>query len=159
MRGDQTSNDDKTNVLNPGKNACLQNPTKEFRWRDGEDFSYSEAKSWCSIMIMSGSSIFLGDNLTKLNEKGMNLIKKVLENADFHSAKPVFTCEEGLPEIWEKENALFVYNFGENPKKYALKVQNGDYTDIFEEKSYTCQNGILELEIEPHDCVCLKKSK
>ena len=159
VRGPETSIDKQYNVLLPWKGMYANEPTDEFRWRDGEDFSYIEAKSWCSIILMSGSAVFLGDKLPLLNEKGLELIRKTLQNVDFHAATPVFSGESGLPEIWRKEQtgSVYVYNFGEEKKKYIIEMQDGEYVDIFTEKRYHTINGKVEMEIDKHDCICLYK--
>ena len=159
VRGKDTTTDSQTNVLNPNGGKYKAEPTETFRWRDGEDFSYTEAKCWCGVILMSGSSVFLGDKLPLLNGKGLDLIKKTLENADFHAAKPVLTGLEGLPEIWRKEQtgSVYVFNFGEEEKTYDLELKNGTYRDIFDEKSYVVADGALRVSIAAHDCVCLYK--
>lgn len=156
VRGKETSEDEKTNVLNPNKYLYANNPTDKFRWRDGEDFSFVEAKTWCAVMLTTGSSIFLGDNLTKLNEKGLNLIKRTLNYADFHSAKPVISSCEGAPEVWQKENLLTVFNFGEIEKSYTVNAQNGEYQDIFTDDVYLVKDNLLTIKLGAHDCICLK---
>jgi hypothetical protein len=159
VRGPQTSAPDTYNVLLPWKGMYANEPTEDFRWRDGEDFSYSEAKCWCAIMLMSGSSVFLGDKLPLLNEKGLKLVQKTVQNADFHAATPVMTGREGLPEIWRKEStgSVYVFNFGEEKKKYLVEMQDGEYVDIFTEKRYQVVGGKVEIDIEKHDCVCFYK--
>ena len=159
VRGPETSVDEKYNVLLPWKGMYANEPTDEFRWRDGEDFSCSEAKTWCSIILMSGSSVFLGDKLTLLNEKGLGLIRKTLQYVDFHTATPVFSGKEGLPEIWRKEqtDSVYVYNFGEEKKTYLIEMKDGEYVDIFTEKHYQVIGGKLEIDIDKHDCVCFYK--
>lgn len=159
VRGPETSLDEKYNVLLPWKGMYDSEPTDEFRWRDGEDFSYSEAKTWCCIMLMTGSSVFLGDKLPLLNEKGLGLIRKTLQYVDFHAATPVFSGEEGLPEIWRKEKtgSVYVYNFGEEKKTYLIEMQDGEYVDIFTEKHYQVIGGKLEIDIDKHDCICFYK--
>lgn len=159
VRGPETSEEDQYNVLLPWKGMYANEPTDEFRWRDGEDFSYTEAKSWCSIMLMSGSSVFLGDKLPLLNEKGLELLRKTLQNVDFHAAKPVFSGKEGLPEIWRKEQtgSVYVYNFGEEKKTYLIEMQDGEYVDIFTEKRYHVIDGKVKVDIDKHDCVCFYK--
>jgi hypothetical protein len=157
VRGTDTAVDEQYNVLLPWKGMYANEPTDEFRWRDGEDFSYTEAKTWCSIVLMAGSSVFLGDKLTLLNDKGLELVYKTLKNVDFHAAKPVFSGEEGLIEVWRKEQmgSVYVYNFGETRKAYVVELQDGDYVDIFTEKRYTVNDRKLSLEIDKHDCVSL----
>ena len=159
VRGTDTAVDEQYNVLLPWKGMYANEPTDEFRWRDGEDFSYIEAKTWCSIVLMAGSSVFLGDKLTLLNDKGLELVYKTLKNVDFHAAKPVFSGEEGLVEVWRKEQtgSVYVYNFGEEKKSYEIEISNGEYVDIFTEKRYLVENEKVTLEIDKHDCVCLYK--
>ncbi len=161
VRGKDTSSDPQTNVLNPNSGKYKAEPTDEFRWRDGEDFSYTEAKCWCGVMLMSGSSIFLGDKLSLLNEKGLDLIKKTLSSADFHAAKPVLTGKEGLPEIWYKEQtgSVYVFNFGEEEKTYDVDLKNGTYRDVFSEETYAVADNKLRILIKAHDCVCLQKGR
>lgn len=157
VRGKDTTDDKQTNVLNPLQGLYQAEQTDKFRWRDGEDFSYNEAKCWCAILLMSGSSLFLGDNLQRLNEKGLSLVYTVLKYADFHSSTPVLSGGEGLPEIWKKKEtgSVYVFNFGDEQKEHVLQIENGRYYDAFENKEYVVSNGTLCLSIQPHDCICL----
>ena len=159
VRGKDTTMDTQTNVLNPKEGKYKVEPMNIFRWRDGEDFSYNEAKCWCGVMLMTGSSIFLGDKLPLLNEKGLNLIKKTLQAVDFHAAKPMLSGEEGLPEIWYKEQtgSVYVFNFGEVEKTYEIALDNGTYLDAFSEKTYSVMDKKLRFYLSAHDCVCLYK--
>lgn len=159
VRGPETSEDTKLNVLLPVKGKYEKEPTDEFRWRDGKDFSYNEAKTWCAIMLMSGSSLFLSDKLSFLNKKGLDMIYKVLQNADFHAATPDIGGKEGLPEIWRKEQtgSVYAYNFGEQAKNYVIEMQDGKYIDIFTKKIYIVKNGEITIKIDKHDCVCFYK--
>lgn len=161
VRGKDTSEDLQTNVLNPKFGKYKAEPTEEFRWRDGEDFSYNEAKSWSAVMLMSGSSIFLGDKLTLLNEKGLDLIKKTLQNADFCAAKPVLSGAEGLPEIWRKEQtgSVYVFNFGKTEKEYVVEMENGLYKDVFSGATYNVMERKICVRIVAHDCLCLHKAE
>lgn len=159
VRGKDTTTDMQTNVLNPNSGKYKAEPTEEFRWRDGEDFSYAEAKCWCGVMLMTGSSIFLGDKLPLLNEKGLDLLKKTLQNADFHAAKPVLSGAEGLPEIWRKEQTggVYVFNFGEEEKTYDVALENGSYREVFSGKTYSVTDNAFRVCIAAHDCICLHK--
>ena len=157
VRGEETATDDKSNVINPSLGAFIANPCEDFRWRDGKEFSYIEAKCWCAVILLSGSSIFLGDNLEKLNEKGLSLIKTTIEYADFHSATPILKGEQGLPEVWKKTGSTYCFNFSKTKKDYVIDLENGNYFDIFENKEYQVTNNKLAISINPHDCVCLFK--
>ena len=110
------------NVTNPMYYYLKKNPPKGFVWRHGEDFSYNEAKFWASIVLMSGSSIFLGDRLSRLNEKGLNLIKTTIKNADYVSAKPLDLLKIPLPNVWYKNNQLFIFNWLDDEQTITIDV-------------------------------------
>ena len=119
VRGKDTGKEEITNVINPKEGYYKANPAKGFRWREAGDFGYTEAKTWCCAMLMSGSSIFLGDRLSMLNEKGLELVRITLENADFEAAVPIFRNDEFIPEVWYKdENASFIFSIF--PKRISL---------------------------------------
>ena len=159
VRGEETSVSDDFNVLNPCTGAFKANPSDDFRWRDGADFSYNEAKCWCAVVLLSGSSIFLGDRLSKLNDKGLELITTTLKYANFSSANPVLTDKAGLAEVWKKQadGSTYCFNFGKTTKDYSIDIENGTYFDIFTNIEYTVTNNKLNLTINSHDCVCLYK--
>lgn len=117
VRGDETADDAQHNVLHPSMGKYLAKPTTKFRWRDGTDFSYNEAKMWCGVELMAGSSLFLGDNLTRLNEKGLDLVRRTVENADFEAATPVLDGTPALPSIWlcKKTGRIISLISGKNP--------------------------------------------
>lgn len=157
VRGEDTSIEEKTTVLNYRENEYLANPIEEFRWREAGEFSYNEAKFWCTTLLLSGSSLFLSDRMTMLNEKGLFLVKKTLECADFVGAKPIVT-DGGFPEIWRKENWMYVLNYDKGEKSYTIKdVENGAYYDIFTDTEYVAENGTLCVVVDGHDSLALKK--
>lgn len=157
VRGKDTTDEKDTNVLNPSKGKYLNNKTDEFRWRDGEDFSYSEAKFWCTVILMSGSSVILSDRLSLLNEKGLDLVRKTVENADFISAIPMDNHGD-LPNIWyKKENgSIYILNYTEDTKTYSVNTEE-KYKDIFSGKVFSSENGVLTISLEKHDSIALKK--
>jgi len=161
VRGNDTANDEMHNVLNPGEGWRRLNPTPNFRWRDGPDFNYNEAKVWCGIELMAGSSVFLGDKLTVLNERGLDLVRRTVENADFETAVPVIDGSPSLPEVWinKKTGRVFIFNFGDSEKLYTVDVENSEFTDIFTDEKYTAANGVLSETVKPHDCLCLVPGK
>lgn len=164
VRGAQTSSEQDTNVINDKRNFYAANPTSDLRWRDGEDFSYTEAKSWCTAVLMTGSSIFLGDKLTLLNEKGIDLIKKTLKHADFSSATPVFENSGKIPEIWYKSAAgkLYAINFSDEKKEYSVDLSNilentkGSYCDILTGENYKVSGSKLIFSLDAHDSLCIE---
>lgn len=163
VRGADTSNDPMTNVLHASKGKYLANPTDKPRWRGGPDFSFTEAKTWCTSVLLTGSSIFMGDNLPMLNQNGTELLKTTLENADFTAATPVICGDEIVPEIWYKKELkkLYVINFSKAEKTYCVSVgdyfsdQDLLYRDVFTNTVYKTVNGKLEFTLKSHDSLCL----
>lgn len=157
VRGPETSGDPQTNVLDPKAGFNRANP-KPFAWRAGEDFSCREAKTWCAAMLMAGSSIFLGDALPKLNGRGLELVKKTLEAADFTAAVPVLDGER-IPAVWHKRELgkLYVFNFSGETRTFRPEPDSlGSWRDIFTGDCYAPLDGRLLITLEAHDCVCLE---
>jgi hypothetical protein len=154
VRGPETSDDSQTNVINPKAGYNRANP-KSFAWRAGEDFTYREAKTWCTAMLMAGSSVFLGDNLPELNEKGLELVRKTVAAADFTAAEPVLDGNR-IPAVWRKENQLYVFNFTEEERFFQLEAQ-GSWRNLFDEEQFTAQAGKLTVSLPAHGSVCLEK--
>ncbi len=78
VRGQDTSLEKETNVINPQAN----NPNPQgfaTRWRRGPVFNYAEARTWAGFVLVSGGNLVLSDRLTMLNEKGKELVRKVVQ--------------------------------------------------------------------------------
>jgi len=157
VRGKDTSFEEDTNVFNPYAGKYKNEPTAEFRWRDGEDFLYDEAKFWCATILMSGSSVIIGDRMSVLNEKGLNLIKKTLENVDFISAVPD-VYGGTLPSIWRKNGWLYIFNYAEEEVEFCVSA-TGKYVEIFDNEEYEAKDGCLKVKLQAHTCLVLKEQE
>ncbi len=156
VRGKDTSDDPFLNVLNPSAGKYAAAPSAAFRWRDGADFSYREAKCWCAAVLMSGSSIFLGDRADKLNAAGLDLVKRTLAAADFTPAQP--TADEGeLPAVWRKEKQIYIFNFTEEERAFRVVAENGKYRDVFSDIYCSATENALVIRLAAHDCAALQK--
>lgn len=162
VRGKDTTDDKMTNVINPSRGYNLAHPVDNFVWRNGEDFNYNEAKTWCTVMLMSGSSIFMGDCLPLLNGKGLELIKTTVSEADFIAATPVFDGEK-IPAVWYKKEAgkLYIFNFEECEKTISanlseLGLLSGTYRDVFTGEEFV-SDGKIDVILPPHGSAFLKK--
>lgn len=168
VRGAETGDDSEpNNVTYHAYNYFKKNPPKGFVWRQGEDFSYNEAKFWATIVLMSGSSIFLGDRLSRLNERGLGIIKRTLKNADYISAKPIDTLMTPASDVWYKENGrqLFAFNWTEEDKIVNIDVEklfgirNSRFTDVYTDAIHNAENGIMSFNLKPHESVAVKEIK
>ncbi len=166
VRGSETSEETEPfNVVNPYRKYCDKIMKEDdFYWCAGNEFTYDEAKFWASVILMSGSSIFLGDRLSKLNDKGLKLIERTLENADFSSATPKDLLNYPLPEIWYKKTArqIFVFNWSNNEKEITVNVNDilGAEVDklfeIYTDEKFLVENGKLTVKLKAHQSVVVK---
>ena len=108
-------------------------------------------------MLMSGSSVFLGDKLTALNERGMDLVRRTVSAADFHAAVPELEQDAEIPQVWRKEDSLFLFNFSNEERTYSVNAV-GTYRDVFTDALFKA-DGELHVTLACHDCLCLRKIK
>ncbi len=154
VRGKDTSDEEKRNVLLVGMYSG------DLSGKNDWDFSYEEAKLWCTITLASGTSVTLGDRLGTLNERGMELIKIVLKYADFETAEPLCNLNE-IPEVWYKKSdgSLYFMNFSNENREYNIKIPNIEseqiYFDIYTNKEYHTDTGYLKINIAPKESLAL----
>ena len=167
VRGPETGDDaEANNVTNPMYYYAKKNPPQGFAWRYGEDVTYEEAKTWATVVLMSGSSIFLGDRLSRLNECGLSLVKRTIKYADYVAAKPLDVLASPICEIWYKDDEqIFVFNWGEEEKQITVPVnklfgiEHGVFFDVYTDEKYTAEQGVLRLKLPAHGSVALKGLK
>lgn len=156
VRGKDTSLEAETNVLNPNKN----NPLPP-RWRRGEVFDYNEARTWASLVIMSGGNIFLSDRIKMLNEKGMEIVRKALVPTGI-AAEPLDLCESERPSIWlqdlEKEYRVLIINWSDSekeisfiPEKYGISFKNSSVMDFWNGEKINIENEQMETLLKAHE--------
>ncbi|MBQ7096918.1 MAG: alpha-galactosidase [Clostridia bacterium] len=155
VRGKDTSDEEKRNVLLVGMYSG------DLSGKNDWDFSYEEAKLWCTLTLASGTSVILGDRLGTLNETGLELVKTVLEYADFEAAEPLCNLNE-IPEVWYKksDNSLYFMNFSNEKREYNIEIPNINseqiYFDIYTNKEYRTDKGYLKINIAPKESLALK---
>ena len=163
VRGMETGDDSEpNNVTNPNYYCVKQLNPKHFVWRYGEDFDFNEAKFWATMVLMSGSSIFLGDRLSRLNEKGLGLIKNTIKNADFKSATPLDILKTPLPDVWYKTNQLFVFNWLDSEQTFKVDLSKvglsdiSQFTELYTGETFRTSNGYLTVTLQAHCSLALK---
>ena len=114
------------------------------------------------MVLMSGSSIFLGDRLSRLNEKGLGLIKTTIKNADYLSAKPLDLLETPLPSVWYKNSQLFIFNWTDERQTIMVDVEKlfgskiTKFEEIYTSELYNADNGKLTVALCGRDSLALK---
>ncbi len=153
VRGLDTSLEAETNVLNP--TAHHPNPP---RWRRGPVFTLDEARTWATLVRLSGGSVFLGDRLAMLNPAGMALIKPLLEPTGV-AARPLDLGNAPRPSLWLAQGAetcLGVINWSEAPRTQvidwaALGLDAPSFVrDFWSGETLTVDQGRLGVCLAPH---------
>ncbi|MCK5805935.1 MAG: alpha-galactosidase, partial [Lentisphaeria bacterium] len=70
-------------------------------WTAGREFNEMEAQTYALLVHLSGGDVMLGDRLTLLNDKGTDMLRRVLQPR-CPAADPVdmFETEQDMPRIW-----------------------------------------------------------
>ena len=100
-RGPETSDDPDLNRLRPSSVFILPgsdyNPAGDFTLGV---MGYEEAKVLLSIVLMGAGAVNLSDKLYRLNEKGLELARKVVSAESGETAIPLDLFESSLPVYW-----------------------------------------------------------
>jgi hypothetical protein len=163
VRGNDTSVEKETNVLNPNQN----NPNPS-RWRSGDVFDKYEAQTWVNIVMLTGGNVFLSDRIIMLNEEGKKLIYKGLQNTGV-AAEPLDMCCGYHPSVWLhklkdeyrltiinwfEEKTIYSFNFSEHciePPNEIMNFWTGEKSKV--------QDGILSIELNRHESAVFQWEK
>jgi hypothetical protein len=159
VRGRDTSLEAETNVTNP--NAHNPHPP---RWRRGPVFTLDEARTWASMVAMSGGSVFLGDQISLLNDAGRGLIRTVIEPTGV-AAEPLDLCDDRRAALWlqrlPRESRLTVINWRDEAatRMLDLRAWTGDAPALVRElwtgAEMSPSNGEIKLHLPAHGCAVL----
>ncbi|HOM80468.1 MAG TPA: alpha-galactosidase [Armatimonadota bacterium] len=156
VRGRDTSLEAETNVLNP--QAHHPNPG---RWRGGPVFTLDEARTWASVVLLSGGSIFLSDRISMLNDEGRALLRKAVFPTGI-PAVPLDLCDEQRASLWlqtlPEERRLTVVNWLDEPRELSFAfAEHGlaapeEVIDFWSDERVPVQDGRLSLKLPAHGC-------
>jgi hypothetical protein len=157
VRGRDTSNEAETNVLNP-----RANDPQAGRWRSGPVFSYDEARTWASIVALSGGSVRLSDRLDMLNERGRALLRHLIVPTGV-AAEPLDLCDARHPALWHQSLAdqerLTVINWADQARELAVDFARyglpppAAVRDWWDGETYRLDAGVLRLRLAAHACM------
>jgi hypothetical protein len=91
----------------------------------GPPFSEDEARQWASATILCGGLVTLSDRLQALNERGLAIVRTVLDYAGGNAARPLDFAAQ-VPALWLKRDGerclLGVFNWDhDRPQRFELK--------------------------------------
>jgi len=156
VRGTDTSPEAETNVLNP--TAHRPNPP---RWRRGPVFTLDEARTWASLVLLSGGCIFLSDRVAMLNEAGRALARRVVEAGPAGvAARPLDLCDGERPSLWlqelQSEYRLGVINWSDQAQEKRIAFAEcgldtpREVVEFWSGTRHAVRDGVLALTLPPH---------
>jgi hypothetical protein len=88
-----------------------------------------ELRTWATVLMLSGGDMVLSDNLSTLNDRGREIIRKALAFRLYAPAVPVdlLDCPGAPPSTWigEKDGSkvLALFNWSEGLGEFVLGKQ------------------------------------
>jgi alpha-galactosidase len=126
-------------------------------WMDGRMANEEELKTWATVLLLSGGDMVLSDNLSTLNGRGREIIRKTIEARLDVPAVPVdlFDCPGAPPTTWiggkDGSKVLALFNWSEGLCEFVLGRQ---IPGITRAKALDFWNG-EELIVDPSTCIRL----
>lgn len=151
VRGPETDNDPCRSTLDPKLHSPLRR-----RWRMGEDFTLREARSWASLVLLSGGNLNLSDRLSMLNEKGLDIIHRAIEARREESAVPLDQFEGPYPCVWQQGDRFIVINFGEEEREFSVPSSEA-LRDLWTDRVISSENSRVTITLRPHESMVLCK--
>lgn len=155
VRGSETSLEEETNVYNPWNLVPPGDTRFTSRWRRGPVFNAIEAETWANLVVFSGGDIMLGDRLSMLNSKGLELVYSHLQ-PHLHAAVPVDLGDKEVSEYWYDSHtaSLLVVNTADTEQtmivdfaRYGIPAPEA----VSCEKVHTYENGVLHITLQSHE--------
>lgn len=164
-RGDDTSDDADLRRMNPlNVYQEMKGQRTEYITRWETFVTYSEARVLMSLAVVNGGVIALSDKLTRLNPRGLDLVRKTVAAEDRGRGVPIDLFEHTYPERWIQQNDagkryLFV-NYGDKPKKLTVSEKDIDtslrYRDFWTGEVIPLKNGTYSAVIDRHSCLFIE---
>lgn len=154
VRGSDTCDEEETNVFNPAPNAPIEPFAQGNRWRRGPVFNYDEAETWANVVVFSAGNIVFSDRLSKLNDKGMELLATHL-TANKAAALPLDLGDQDEAAFWysEEDGKLLIVNVFDDARemvfdfgKYGIQAPAAVQCD--KEADYA--EGKVRVALRPH---------
>ena len=157
-RGLETSNDPDLQRLKP----CLVSCAPHDEYNEGLEFNLAstcleEQKVLLSLDLMAGGAVNLSDKMSLLNEKGIELARKVVAAESGSAGRPLDIFERELPVYWhqslKKGGRFLVVNWEDVPQEirvdWSIAGNPVEVKDFWNGKIEKCVSSVM---LEPHSC-------
>ena len=136
---------------------------KKDYWLAGRELNLREVRTYAQLIRFSGGDIFLSDDIQTLNEQGIEIIRKILENQIDTAARPIdlFDTHDAIPAIWfanTPKPALGIFNWDDNPKEISVDLDRlglaarSTPTPFWGDEKFTLCGNTLSANLAPREC-------
>lgn len=136
---------------------------KKNYWLAGRELNLREVKTYAQLIRFSGGDIFLSDDIQTLNEKGVAIIQKILDNQLETAARPIdlFENHDEIPSIWFAEApslALGLFNWSDNPKDISVEFKSLNIPisakpiPFWGDEKFICNGETISMNLAPRQC-------
>jgi len=164
-RGLDTANDpDMTRLL-----CCLVFITPEMMTAPGfcedplvDEVSRPQAELLLSIVLAAGGAINLSDNMPRLNERGLELARRVVSADSGDAAIPVDLFCSDKPSYWFQKvknyHRVLLINWNDEPGTYSLDlkqygIKTGSAVNFWNDEIIPLNDGFISVELQPRSCL------
>ncbi|MPN09609.1 hypothetical protein SDC9_156900 [bioreactor metagenome] len=131
----------------------------------GRDIGRSQIEVLLSLILVSAGSINLSDRMTRLNEEGLELARKVVSAEPGETAVPLDLFEQEHARFWLQKipggHRLLLVNWENEPQELAFDLKRhglppGDAVDFWRGRRIGCRGGRVEALLPPRSCLLLE---
>jgi hypothetical protein len=134
--------------------------------RGYEGYSPAQAKTWATMIIMTGGMVVWGDNPEDINESGLHIVETVFEHGGGKAGIPLDIDETVTPTKWVRHDGdrtyLAAINIDLKEIKVSISVDEVPELkkakrakDIFSGQEHTIRNNKIELTVPAYSSYCL----
>lgn len=127
------------------------------------DLTARQAQTWLSLVIISGGVVNLSDNLPRLNEVGLRLVRKTVAAGKGEAGVPVDLFKSELPAYWVQRvnsslHRILLTNWQDRRSILrmdlnAFNIPTLEVQDFWSEEAISVRNGRIEVELPAHACL------
>ena len=155
VRGSETSLEEETNVYNPWNLVPPGKTRFTSRWRRGPVFNAIEAETWANVVVFSGGDIMLGDRLSMLNEKGLQIVYDHL-TPHMYAAVPLDLGDKEASEIWYDSHTASILLVNTQEQSRTMELDFARYgiaapASVSCNKYCTYENGVARISLQAHE--------
>jgi len=130
------------------------------------DLSRREAEVLVSLVIISGGAMNLSDNLPRLNEAGLRLLRRAVQAEKGHAGLAVDLFRSQHPAAWVQKldsgtHRVLLINWEEEPREIGLdlavwNVPRREARNFWTGQPVSIRGGRLEKVLPPHACLLVE---